>query len=228
MIRVAVCDDHAIVRKGLTQILTEVGDISVVIEASHGGDLRQRLRDTPCDVVLIDIEMPGKNGIEVVALLKKEWPKLHAIVLSIYPEDQYAVRALRAGAAGYINKTSAPDKVIDAVRQVASGRKFISVEVSQALADAVAGETPELPHQSLSDREFQVLKLIAHGKKLSEIAETLALSPKTVSVYRARIMEKMHLAGNVDLARYAITHNLLDGASSGALSGAVSGASSST
>lgn len=210
MIRVAVCDDHAIVRKGLSQILSEAGgDIQVVIEASHGGELRQRLRDTPCDIVLIDIEMPGKNGIETVALLKKEWPKLHAIVLSIYPEDQYAVRALRAGASGYINKTSAPDKVIDAVRQVATGRKFISLEVSQALADAVAGDTPELPHQQLSDREFQVLKLIANGKKLSEIAETLVLSPKTVSVYRARIMEKMHLSGNVELARYAIEHNLL-------------------
>ena len=210
MIRVAVCDDHAIVRKGLTQILAEAGDISVVIEASHGGELRQRLRDTPCDIVLIDIEMPGKNGIETVGLLKKEWPRLHAIVLSIYPEDQYAVRALRAGASGYINKTSAPEKVIDAIRQVAGGRKFISMEVSQALADAVAGESPELPHQQLSDREYQVLKLIANGKKLSEIAETLVLSPKTVSVYRARILEKMHLAGNVELAHYAIKHHLLE------------------
>lgn len=210
MIRVAVCDDHAIVRKGLLQILSEAGDIAVVVEASNAGELRQRLRDTACEVLLIDIEMPGKNGIETVALLKKEWPRLPAIVLSIYPEDQYAVRALRAGASGYIHKTSAPEKLVDAVRQVATGKKFISAEVSQALAEAVAGETPELPHQQLSDREFQVLKLIAGGKKLSEIADTLALSPKTVSVYRARILEKMHLAGNVDLAHYAIKHNLLD------------------
>jgi two-component system invasion response regulator UvrY len=210
MIRVAVCDDHAIVRKGLTQILSEAGDISIVIEASHAGELRQRLRDATCDVLLIDIEMPGKNGIETVAQLKKEWPRMSAIVLSIYPEEQYAVRALRAGAAGYINKTSAPDKLIDAVRLVAAGKKFISAEVSQALAEAVAGEAPELPHQQLSDREFQVLKLIAGGKKLSEIADTLTLSPKTVSVYRARILEKMQLSGNVELAHYAIRHQLLD------------------
>lgn len=212
MIRVAVCDDHAIVRRGLSQILTEAGDIGVLIEASNAGELRQRLRDTTCDVLVIDIEMPGKNGIETVAQMKKEWPRMPAIVLSIYPEDQYAVRALRAGAAGYIHKTSAPEKLVDAVRLVAAGKKFISAEVSQALAEAVSGESPELPHQQLSDREFQVLRLIASGKKLSEIADTLALSPKTVSVYRARILDKMHLSGNVELARYAMTHHLLDGA----------------
>lgn len=212
MIRVAVCDDHAIVRKGLSQILTEAGDIGVVIEAANAGELRQRLRDTTCDVLVIDIEMPGKNGIETVAQMKKEWPRMPAIVLSIYPEDQYAVRALRAGAAGYIHKTSAPEKLVDAVRLVAAGKKFISAEVSQALAEAVSGEAPELPHQQLSDREYQVLRLIASGKKLSEIADTLALSPKTVSVYRARILDKMHLSGNVELARYAMTHHLLDGA----------------
>ena len=209
MIRVAVCDDHAIVRKGLTQILSEAGDIGVVIEAANAGELRLRLRDTPCDVVLIDIEMPGQNGIDAVGLLRKDWPRLLSIVLSIYPEDQYAVRALRAGAAGYINKSSVPEKLIDAVRQVASGRKFISPEVSQALAEAVAGGVPELSHEQLSDREFQVLKLIAGGHKLSEIADTLTLSPKTVSVYRSRILEKMRLSGNVEIAHYAIKHNLL-------------------
>lgn len=212
MIRVAVCDDHAIVRKGLSQILTEAGDIGVIIEASNAGELRQRLRDTTCDVLVIDIEMPGKNGIETVAQMKKDWPRMPAIVLSIYPEDQYAVRALRAGAAGYIHKTSAPEKLVDAVRLVAAGKKFISAEVSQALAEAVSGEAPALPHQQLSDREFQVLRLIASGKKLSEIADALVLSPKTVSVYRARILDKMHLSGNVELARYAMTHHLLDGA----------------
>jgi DNA-binding NarL/FixJ family response regulator len=212
VIRVAVCDDHAIVRKGLSQILSEAGDIGIVIEASNAGELRQKLRDNVCDVLVIDIEMPGKNGIETVALLKKEWPRMPAIVLSIYPEEQYAVRALRAGAAGYIHKTSAPEKLVDAVRLVASGKKFISAEVSQALAEAVSGEAPELPHEQLSDREFQVLRLIASGRKLSEIADTLALSPKTVSVYRARLLDKMNLSGNVELARYAITHNLLDAA----------------
>lgn len=210
MIRVLVCDDHAIVRKGLVQILSEAGDISVVAEASNWGEARQKLREVECNVLVIDIEMPGKNGIEAVGLMKKDWPRLPAIVLSIYPEDQYAVRALRAGASGYLNKASAPEKLVEAVRLVAMGRKFISPEVSQALADVVAGDAPELAHQQLSDREFQVLKLIAAGKKLSEIADTLSLSPKTVSVYRARVLEKMRLANNVEIAHYASKHGLLD------------------
>lgn len=209
MINVVVCDDHAIVRKGLVQILSEAGDIKVTGEAGNFGELRQRLKTAECNVLVIDIEMPGKNGIEAIGLLKKEMPRLAAIVLSIYPEDQYAVRALRAGAAGYLNKASAPEKLVEAVRQVAMGRKFISPEVSQALAEMVTGESPEAPHQALSDREFQVLKLIAAGKKLSEIADELVLSPKTVSVYRARIMEKLHLANNVEIAHYAVKNGLI-------------------
>jgi two-component system invasion response regulator UvrY len=209
MIRVVVCDDHAIVRKGLVQILSEAGDIKVTAETSNFGELRQRLKSAECNVLVIDIEMPGKNGIEALALLKKEMPRLPAIVLSIYPEDQYAVRALRAGAQGYLNKASAPEKLVEAVRQVATGRKYISPEVSQALAGMVAGESPESPHETLSDREFQVLRLIAAGKKLSGIAAELALSPKTVSVYRARILEKLQVANNVEVAHYAVKHGLL-------------------
>lgn len=210
MIRVAICDDHAIVRKGLTMILSQAGDISVVAEAENFGDLRQRLRGVECDVLLIDIEMPGKTGIEAVALLKKEQPKLAAIVLSMHTEDQYAVRALRAGASGYLNKSSAPDKLVDAVRHVAGGRKYVTPEMSQALADMVAGDTPESPHNELSDREFQVFKRIAIGEKLSEIADALALSPKTVSVYRSRVLEKLRLENNVDIARYAVKHGLVE------------------
>lgn len=210
MIRVAICDDHAIVRKGLTMILSQAGDISVVAEAESFGDLRQRLRGVECDVLLIDIEMPGKTGIEGVAQLKKEQPKLAAIVLSMHTEDQYAVRALRAGASGYLNKSSAPEKLVDAVRLVAGGRKYVTPEMSQALADMIAGDTPESPHNELSDREFQVFKRIAVGEKLSEIADALALSPKTVSVYRSRVLEKLHLENNVDIARYAVKHGLVD------------------
>jgi DNA-binding NarL/FixJ family response regulator len=186
MIRVAICDDHAIVRKGLTMILSQAGDIKVVAEAESFGDLRQRLRGVECDVLLIDIEMPGKTGIEGVGLLKKELPKLVMIVLSMHREDQYAVRALRAGASGYLNKSSAAEKLVEAVRHVATGRKFVTQEMSQVLADMISGNTPEAPHANLSDREFQVFKRIAMGEKLSEIAKALALSPKTVSVYRAR------------------------------------------
>jgi DNA-binding NarL/FixJ family response regulator len=210
MIRVAICDDHAIVRKGLSMILSMAGDISVVAEAENFGDLRQRLRGTECDVLLIDIEMPGKTGIEAVGLLKKEMPKLSAIVLSMHAEDLYAVRALRAGAAGYLNKSSAPEKLVEAVRHVASGRKYVTPEMSQALADMVAGDTPQNPHEELSEREFQVFKRIAVGEKLSEIADALALSPKTVSVYRSRVLEKLRLENNVDIARYAVKHGLVD------------------
>ena len=210
MIRVVVCDDHAIVRKGLVQILSESGDIEVVAEAGNPGELRQRIRDLEFDVLVIDIEMPGKNGIETVQQMKKDRQKLAALILSIYPEDQYAVRALKAGASGYLNKASAPEKLVEAVRHIANGRKYISAEVSEALANAVSGDAPEIPHEQLSDREFQVMKLIAAGKKLSDIASELSLSPKTVSVYRARILEKMKLSGNVELARYAMKHGLMD------------------
>lgn len=210
MIRVAICDDHAIVRKGLAMILSQAGDISVVAEAENFGDLRQSLRGIECDVLLIDIEMPGKTGIEAVGLLKKELPRLAAIVLSMHSEDLYAVRALRAGASGYLNKSSAPEKLVEAVRHVASGRKYVTPEMSQALANMVAGDTPETPHDELSDREFQVFKRIAVGEKLSEIADALALSPKTVSVYRSRVLEKLRLENNVDIARYAVKHGLVD------------------
>lgn len=210
MIRVAICDDHAIVRKGLTMILSQAGDIRVVAEAENFGELRQRLRNNDCDVLLIDIEMPGKTGIEAVALLKKEMPRLSAIVLSMHAEDQYAVRALRAGASGYLNKASAPEKLVEAVRHVAMGRKYVTPEMSLLLAEMVAGNSSEAPHNGLSEREFQVFKRIAVGEKLSEIADALALSPKTVSVYRSRVLEKLGLDNNVDIARYAVKHGLVD------------------
>jgi len=206
---IVICDDHPIVRSGLRSILHAVGDIEVVGEAASYSELRLLLARQPCQILLLDIEMPGKNGMDVLVQLRKDMPKLHILMLSIYPEDQYAVRAIRAGAAGYLNKNSAPEKLVEAVRAVATGRRFISPEVSNALAEAVAGDSDGTPHEALSNREFQVLRLIASGKKLSEIAAELALSPKTVSVYRARILEKMNLANNVELAHYASKHGLV-------------------
>jgi len=209
MIKTIICDDHAIVRRGLGQILLDSKKIEVVGEASNYRELRPMLASTPCDVLVIDIEMPGRNGIEITGIVKAEYPKIAVVVLSIYPEEQYAIRAIKAGASGYLNKDSAPEKLVDAVLQVAEGKKYVSAEVSQTLLDMVAGGTGQVDHQALSDREFQVLKHIAGGKKLSEIASGLSLSPKTVSVYRARILQKLNLANNVEIAHYAARHGLL-------------------
>ena len=160
-------------------------------------------------VLLLDIDMPGKNGMDALAIIHKEFPNLPVLMLSLYPEDQYAVRALRSGAMGYLNKSSAPEKLIEAVTRVASGKKFISPEVSQLLADRVSERMPDAPHELLSNREFQVLRLIASGKRLSEIAEALSISPKTVSVYRARILEKLSVKNNVEVAHYVTQHRIM-------------------
>jgi DNA-binding NarL/FixJ family response regulator len=204
-----ICDDHPIVRSGLQAILAAAGDIEVAGCAAGFADLVQRLREAPCRVLLLDMEMPGKHGMEILPMVRREFPHVQVLVLSIYPEDQYAVRAFRAGACGYLNKNSAPERLVEAVRTVAAGRRFVSPEVSELLAQAVAADHERAPHELLSDREFQVLRLIVAGRRLSEIAAELSLSPKTVSVYRARIMEKMQLGSNVELARYAEKNNLL-------------------
>lgn len=212
MIRVALCDDHDLMRRGLALLLSQAEDIDVVAEARNFGALHQLLRSQPCDVLVIDIEMPGRDGIESVALLRSEIPRMAALVLSSHPESVYAVRALRAGAAGYLNKSAAPEQLVEAVRRLASGRKFISPEVSEALASVIAGDSTEHPHERLTTREFQVFRLIAAGRQLSEIARSLSLSPKTVSVHRARLLEKLGLANNVEVAQYAIRHRLASSA----------------
>ena len=209
MIRVILCDDHAIVRRGLHQILTESGNIEVVAEAANYRELRNVLLRGANVVLLLDIDLPGKNGMDALAIIHKEFPNLPVLMLSLYPEDQYAVRALRSGAMGYLNKSSAPEKLIEAVTRVASGKKFISPEVSQLLADRVSERMPDAPHELLSNREFQVLRLIASGKRLSEIAEALSISPKTVSVYRARILEKLSVKNNVEVAHYVTQHGIM-------------------
>ncbi len=209
MIRVLVADDHVVVRKGLIHILAREPEIRVVGEAANYGELRKVLHETPVDVMLLDIQMPGRNGLEIAKLLKQELPRLHIIILSMYPEDQYAVRALRAGAAAYLSKSAPPETLIEAVKTVAGGRKYISPEVAQALAERISGEISDHPHEALSDRELQVLKLIASGKRLADIARDLSISPKTVSVYRARILEKMGLESNAELTHYALKNNLV-------------------
>ncbi|MCU0952861.1 MAG: response regulator transcription factor [Burkholderiaceae bacterium] len=206
-----VVDDHAIVRRGIVQILAEHPDIRVVGEASDYGSLRALLRTQPeVDLLVMDVGLPGKDGIDILKALKDEQPKLRVLMVSMYPEDQYAVRAFRAGAAGYLNKASAPEKLLEAVGQVIAGRKYVTPEIAQALIENLNAPEGASPHEKLSDREFQTLKLIASGKRLSDIAEALALSPKTVSVYRARILEKMGMANNAELTHYAIKHGLVE------------------
>ncbi|MBL0124627.1 MAG: response regulator transcription factor [Betaproteobacteria bacterium] len=210
MIRVFIVDDHAILRRGIRDILTDGDGIEVVGEAQDYNELRGKMRTVAIDVLLLDVNLPGKNGIDILKALREENPRLKVLMLSMYPEDQYAVRALKAGAYGYLNKASAPEQLLDAVAQIMAGRKFITPEIAQSLADNLARDTEELPHTKLSDREFQTLCLMASGQRLADIAVTLALSPKTVSVYRARILEKMGLTNNAELTHYALKHGLVE------------------
>ena len=209
-IRVFITDDHVVVRKGLRGILEECEDIEVVGEAPDYAGLVAGLSDKQVDVLVIDVAMPGKNGIDALKQLVGERPGLKALVVSMYPEDQFALRALKAGASGYLTKTSGPDRLVEAVRTIAAGRKFVTPEVAQALANNVGGNAEALPHSALSDREFQTLRLIAAGKKPAVIAKELAISVKTVSVYRARLLEKLKMKSTAELTRYAVEHKLLD------------------
>ena len=210
MIRIVIADDHAIVRQGLRQILAAHGDFEVIGEAANHGEVMQLLRKQDCDVLLLDIAMPGKNGIDTLKQVRIEKPKLPVLVLSMYPEDQYAFRALKAGASGYLTKMTAADQLVDAIRTITRGRKYITPELAESLAESFDRDTEIEPHSLLSDREFQTLKLIAAGKPLAQIGAELALSPKTVSVYRGRLLSKLGLHTNADLTRYAIEHGLLE------------------
>jgi DNA-binding NarL/FixJ family response regulator len=210
MTRVFIVDDHAILRRGIRDILTDGEGIEVVGEAQDYNELRSKMRTVQIDVLLLDVNLPGKNGIDILKTLREEHPRIRVLMLSMYPEDQYAVRALKAGAYGYLNKASAPEQLLNAVEQIMAGRKFITPEIAQSLADNLSSDTDELPHTKLSDREFQTLCLMASGQRLADIAETLALSPKTVSVYRARILEKMGMSHNAELTHYAVKHGLVE------------------
>lgn len=209
MIDVVICDDHAVLRRGIRDTLSEVTDISVRGEAAGYTELRDTLRSTACDVLLLDINMPGRNGLEVLVSVRESYPDIKVLMVSMYPEDQYALRCLKAGAHGYANKAGDPLQLVEAVRTVSMGRKFLTPEVAQMLADSLAQPTPEAPHEALSEREMQTLQKMASGKRLTDIAEELMLSPKTVSVYRARVLEKLQLTNNAELTVYAIRNNLV-------------------
>ena len=209
MIHVVLCDDHAILRRGIRDTLLEDPLISVTAEASGYAELRETLRQAACDVLLLDINMPGRNGLEVLASLRETHPHIRVLMVSMYPEDQYALRSLKAGAHGYANKAGDPTQLITAVHTIAKGRKYLTPEVAQMMADSLADTSPETPHAALSERELQTLVKIASGKRLSDIAEELMLSPKTVSVYRARVLEKLQLSNNAELTVYAIRNQLV-------------------
>ncbi|MGN6389610.1 MAG: response regulator [Burkholderiaceae bacterium] len=209
-IRVLIADDHAIVREGLKQILADTGDIVVAGDAENGVEAIRLVRREEPDVLLLDISMPDRNGIEVLKQLRKEYPKLAVLMLSMHREDQYAIRSLKAGAAGYLNKQSAPAELVNAIRQVAGGRKYVSPALAEELANHIGEDHSTLPHETLSDREYQTLTMIASGKTVSDIADELALSVKTISMYRSRLLQKMTLRHNAELTHYAIRNGLVE------------------
>ena len=209
MIEVILCDDHALIRRGIRDTLADAVDIRVVGEAGDYGELRSLMRNTPCDVLVLDINMPGRSGLDVLHVLKDEGNPVKVLVVSMYPEDQYAIRALRGGAAGYVNKAGDPQSLVQAVRMVAQGRKYVTPEIAQMLVESLSSPAALQAHDKLSDRELQTLTMIASGKRLADIAAELTLSPKTVSVYRARVLQKLGLANNSELTVYAIRKGLV-------------------
>ena len=209
-IQVLIADDHAILRRGLAQIITEASDMQICAEAETGAQVIKLVRQHRVDVVLLDITMPDRNGLDTLKQLKKEKPKLAVLMLSMHPEETYALRAIKAGASGYLTKQSAPALLVTAIRQVARGRRYISPAVAEELAGTIADGTDRPAHATLSDREYETMRLIASGKALSQIAVEMHLSAKTVSVYRARLLEKMHLKNNAELTHYALKNQLVD------------------
>lgn len=209
MLRILVADDHAIVREGLKQILAETSDIVVGGEASDGNQALKQARTGTHDLVLLDIAMPGMNGLEVLKQLKSERPDLPVLMLSMYPEEQFAVRTLKAGASGYLTKQSAPNELIAAIRKVCGGGKYVTSSLAENLAAYLESDSDRPPHELLSDREYQVMLMIASGKTVKMIAEELSLSVKTISTNRSRALRKMGMKTNAELTYYAIKHSLV-------------------
>ena len=210
-IRVLIADDHAIVREGLKQIIGDSALITVAGEAENAQQAIQKVREGGFDVLLLDISMPDRNGIDVLKQVKKELPSLPVLMLTMHREDQYAIRAMKAGASGYLTKQSAPSELVNALQLVASGRKYITPSLAEEMANLM-GDDPAKPlHETLSDREFQTLIMIASGKTVTEIAVELSLSVKTISMYRARLLQKMRLRHNAELTHYAMRHKLVPG-----------------
>lgn len=209
MLQILVADDHAVVREGVKQILADVSDMVVIGEASDGPETLEKAMRNDYDVILLDISMPGRNGLEILKEIKTRLPKTPVLILSMHPEEQYAVRALRAGAAGYLTKASAPQELIGAIRKASRGGKYVTASLAEKLAFELDADTEKPPHESLSNREYQVMLMLASGKTVGEIAAELCLSAKTISTYRTRIMEKMGMKKNAELTLYAVKRQLV-------------------
>ena len=209
MIRVLIADDHTLFREGLKKIIAGTSDIAVAGEASNGNEVLARLKEDSFDVLVLDISMPGKDGLEVLKEVRTRYQRLPVLMLSMFSEEQYATRVLKAGASGYLTKESAPDVLITAVRKAARGERYVSPTLAEKLASSLTDDLRKQPHERLSDREYQIMRLIASGKRMKEIAHLLSLGPTTISTYRARILEKMGMASNAELTLYASQNNLL-------------------
>ena len=210
MIKILIADDHTIVREGMKQILSENPYIVVAAEANNGHEVLDKLNKHNYDLIVLDIALPGRSGLDILKDIKNQKPKLPVLVLSMYPEEQYAVRVLKAGASGYLTKESAPNELIKAIKQITQGRKYISPSLAEKLAGELEIDSKKPLHETLSDREYEVMIMIASGKRVKEIADNLSLSEKTVSTYRTRILEKMGMKSNAELTRYAIKNKLID------------------
>jgi DNA-binding NarL/FixJ family response regulator len=209
LIRVVIADDHAVVRRGLQHIVNESDDMRVVGEATNVTELLDLVSRQACDVLVLDISMPGRSGLDVLKDLKRDRPRLPVLVLSIHPEEQYAIRAFRSGAAGYLTKDAVPDQLLSALRKLVSGGRFLSAALAERLAGQLATDGAGAPHETLSDREYEVMCMLASGKSVTQIAADLLLSVKTVSTYRTRILEKMNLENNAQITHYAIQNRLI-------------------
>jgi len=208
--RVLIADDHAVVRQGLRHILASIPELNEIAETADGEETLSRVRAEPWDVLVLDMSMPGRGGLDILKEVRRERPATRVLVLSMHPEDQFAVRLLKAGAAGYLNKESAPDELVTAMRKVISGGKYVSPTLAERLAFDLDQDSDRPAHEALSDREFQVLQMLAAGQSVAEIATVLMLSPKTVSTYRARLLDKLGLKSNAELIHYAIQNNLIE------------------
>lgn len=210
MIKILIADDHPIVRRGMGEILSQESDLKVVAEAGNVAEILEALRRSRADVLLLDLNMPGKSGLDAISDILRQFKGIRILVMSAYPEDQFAKRVLRAGALGYLSKDTAPDQLVTAVRKIAFGHRFVTPAIAELLAEDLGDRLPARPHDILSDRELQVLLHLANGKSISEIAEVFAISPKTVSTYRTRILQKLKLHSNADITRFALEQRLID------------------
>ena len=207
--RILLADDHTMFREGVKQLLTNTTEFVVVDEANDAAQVIQKVQETPCDVVILDISMPGRDGIEVLKQIRQINPRLHVLILSMYPEDQYAFRSIKAGASGYLTKNRASSELIEAIQKVASGRKYISPDVAEQLAVDLERDADKPLHQKLSDREYQVMSMIASGKTVGQIARELAISISSVSTLRTRILKKFGMKTSAEITHYAIKHDLV-------------------